>query len=165
MVAIAAVAALAACGGGSDSAPAPTATTETVVERATQIPATPVPTATAEPTAIPATPTAVVVDTAPDDSMSEDGGSGDPMGISDEEEELFLLGEEIYLVDATDGVSCSICHGKTGLGDIGPNIRGKKAGDVAFALDAMDAMDFLRLSDKEILAVGSYLEWLGTQPE
>lgn len=87
------------------------------------------------------------------------------MGIEDTEEELFLLGEQNYLVDATDGVSCSICHGPKGFGDIGPNIRGKTAGDIQFALETNDAMEFLRLSDKDIIATAVYLKWLATQPE
>ena len=85
----------------------------------------------------------------------------DPMA-----DDTFKLGESIFIDSAykKGGVGCSTCHGPEGRGNIGPNIRGKTPGDIAFALESVDAMEFLNLSQKKVEAVSEYLKWLATQP-
>lgn len=80
-------------------------------------------------------------------------------------EDSFELGKRIFESEAGEGVGCSYCHGDDGLGNIGPNIRGKTPGDVRFALESIDAMSFINLNETEIVAVSEYLQWLATQPE
>ena len=82
------------------------------------------------------------------------------------EDDLLTLGEKIFTVgsDKRDQIGCQYCHAPDGKGNIGPNIRGKMVGDVAFALDNVEAMLFLRLNDSEIEAIAEYLQWLATQP-
>lgn len=76
------------------------------------------------------------------------------------------LGEKIFTTgtDKRDQIGCQYCHAPDGKGNIGPNIRGKMVGDVAFALDNVEAMLFLRLNDSEVEAIAEYLQWLATQP-
>ena len=115
----------------------------------------PSPVAQSQPTAAPRpspAPTATVV-------VTEDRGVEDEMGA-----DRFELGEKIFKVAAGDGIGCSYCHGADARGDIGPNIRGKTPGDVKFALDTVEAMEFLNLSQKKVEAVSEYLKWLATQP-
>ena len=136
----------AACGGGNTRAASSDAPPTTVVTEPTVAPAsaTPAPTATSVAGPLP-TPAA----------QDPDSGS----------DEVFLLGERIFMTEAGDGVGCSFCHGPTGLGLIGPNIRGKQPADIKLALDSLPPMEFLRLSQKKIEAVSVYLQWLATQPE
>ena len=111
-------------------------------------PAPPLP--TPEPTAVPVTST----NPAPEPA-------GDPMA-----DDTFKLGESIFIDSAykKGGIGCSTCHGPEARGDIGPNIRGKTPGDIASALESIDAMEFLNLSQKKVEAVSEYLKWLATQP-
>ncbi len=81
------------------------------------------------------------------------------------EETPFELGERIFKNAATkDGIGCSYCHGPDGKGNIGPSILGKTPGDIRFALDSIDAMDFINLNQEKVEAVSTYLQWLATQP-
>ena len=85
-------------------------------------------------------------------------------GAGEISEDPFLLGERIFKEEAAEGVGCSYCHGGDGRGNIGPNIRGKSAGDIRFALESLDAMSFIHLNQEEVEAVSEYLKWLATQP-
>lgn len=134
----------AACGGAEPTPTPPLTATANAIPTAT---ATPTPTTT--PTATPVNAGAPKV--------------GDPDG-TDADEEQFLLGERIFKTEAGDGIGCQYCHGPEGWGNIGPNIRGKFPGDIRFALENVDAMEFLRLSQTKVEAVSVYLQWLATQP-
>ena len=148
---------LAACGGGGESAPTPLAK-PLLFPPPTQIPAL-IPISAPVPTAVP---TPMPAPTAPSASLT----SARVTNVDSDEMELdlFELGEHIYLEDASEGVGCAYCHGKDGRGNIGPNIRGKMPGDILFALESVDAMEFLRMNQKKIEAVSEYLKWLTTQP-
>lgn len=67
------------------------------------------------------------------------------------------------LSDAAGGHGCINCHGTFGVGDlmIAPPYRGLTAEDVRNALENVEQMDFLEVSEDEIIALGAYLEWLG----
>ena len=95
------------------------------------------------------------------DPLSGVGSSLDPMG-----DDLLELGKKIFDTgsDKADQIGCQYCHAPDGKGNIGPNIRGKLVGDIAFALDNVESMLFLRLNNSEIEAVSEYLKWLATQP-
>lgn len=152
-----ATALLTACGGsaGAGSRPAPEATRAPTQPSVALKAPTPSPTVAAALKAPTSSPIALAT---PKPSPASAGGT-------DAEKAQFELGKKIFLVDATDGVACQVCHGPTALGKIGPNIRGKRAGDIKFALETVDAMSFLRLNQKQVEAVAAYLKWLATQPK
>jgi len=110
---------------------------------------TPASTSTPAPTATPQTSSPKIAIAGGDDEMGED---------------LFQLGERIFLKEAGEGVGCSACHGSDAKGAIGPNIRGKTPDDIRGALARVDAMSFLRLNQQKVEAISEYLEWLTTQP-
>ena len=113
------------------------------------------PPSTATAAASPASPSAVT----PTPGTAVDS---DPMG-----EDLFVLGERIFLTDAAPGVGCSACHGLDGRGSVSsgaPTIRGKFAWEIQLALDNNPVMEFLSLTPEEVEAVSEYLQWLETQP-
>ncbi len=137
------------CGAGNSEANTEPPVSPTALPGPAPVPPTPLPPApTPEPIAVSTT----NLDPEP---------TGDPMA-----DDSFKLGESIFIDSAykKGGIGCSTCHGREGRGDIGPNIRGKTPGDIAFALDSVDAMEFLNLSQKKTEAVSEYLKWLTTQP-
>ncbi len=105
------------------------------------------------------TPTAEPPQAAASGPVRANPGSGDGM-----EEVPFILGERIFKEAAAEGVGCQYCHGPDGRGNVGPNIRGKRPGDIGFALDTVDAMQFIHLNQEKVEAVSVYLQWLATQP-
>lgn len=67
------------------------------------------------------------------------------------------------------GVGCAYCHGMDGKGhgpsgESAPDIRSKTGNDVKQALTNVISMDTIKLTDKEIAAVGVYLHYLYEQP-
>jgi len=69
------------------------------------------------------------------------------------------LGKELYTTTA-GGTGCLKCHGADGKGDKvegGPDIRGKTEADVRNALETVELMQEVKLSDEEITAVTKYL--------
>lgn len=153
-----------ACGSGNDVTSANNSTETT--------PATITPTSTPPRLAFltPGAPSQTKVPTVAPTSLPTTGtgpssGATDPMG-NPIEDDILVLGEKIFTVgsDKRDQIGCQYCHAPDGRGNIGPNIRGKMVGDVAFALDNVEAMFFLRLNDSEIEAIAEYLQWLSTQP-
>ncbi len=82
---------------------------------------------------------------------------------TDDEETLISTGEVIFQ-ETAGGIGCQFCHGRDARGDIGPNIRGKTAEAIEVQFEINAQMSFIDLTDKEIEAVGAYLQWLATQP-
>ncbi|UCH24421.1 MAG: cupredoxin domain-containing protein [Trueperaceae bacterium] len=62
------------------------------------------------------------------------------------------------------GMGCAVCHGNFGMGDLGMGsyIRGIGEQQVRDSLESVEAMASLSLSEEEIRAVTTYLQWLGT---
>ncbi|MDA1348282.1 MAG: hypothetical protein O3A47_05370 [Chloroflexi bacterium] len=112
---------------------------------------------TTAPTPVPTVAQVVPTET-PSSEVVEDAGDAGGEGDS------FALGERIFKTEAGDGIGCSYCHGEEGKGNIGPNIRGKSPGDIEFALESVEAMEFINLNETKINAVSEYLQWLATQP-
>jgi hypothetical protein len=69
-------------------------------------------------------------------------------------------GRVVYDVSA-GGVGCTTCHAPFALGDIGPDIRGMSARDIADSLDSIPDMSFIALSDADLDDLATYLGWLG----
>jgi len=83
---------------------------------------------------------------------------------NDENAKLIEAGRMLAeLSDTAGGQGCLNCHGTFGVGDlkIAPAYRGRNADDIRNALETVDQMDFLNVSEDEIIALGAYLEWLG----
>ncbi|MEE9285111.1 MAG: hypothetical protein V3V35_05200 [Dehalococcoidia bacterium] len=57
-------------------------------------------------------------------------------------------------------MGCQFCHGADAKGQIGPNIVGRRAGEIAGAMDRVEAMGFIFLERHEIEAVAAYLDYL-----
>ena len=89
--------------------------------------------------------------------------SEDPMGDTNDREQLISLGKTLYN-EAAGGVGCAMCHAADARGDIGPNLRGKSLGDIQFALETNEQMSFIILSPEEIEAIAAYLQQLSAQP-
>ncbi len=68
-------------------------------------------------------------------------------------------GKQIFEKTA-GGVGCASCHGGTGQGDIGPNIRGKDSVAVLKQLKTNPNMKFIKLTKKEVDQVATYLRYL-----
>ena len=77
---------------------------------------------------------------------------------------LRAKGEEIFQKTA-GGVGCKTCHGTDGKGipNTAPDVRGKSADDIQRALGG-DAMNFIRLTEDDLKAVATYLNYLSSQP-
>lgn len=77
-------------------------------------------------------------------------------------------GKEIFEKTA-GGVGCAFCHGMDGKGNgpagVGaPANRGADETKVRAALDTVELMSSVKLTDEEIKAVVAYLAFLGKQP-
>ena len=60
---------------------------------------------------------------------------------------------------------CSGCHGIYAQGKLGPNIQGKSAADIRYALNTVDNMSYLPdFSDQELTDITAYLKTLINQP-
>ncbi|MBI1744222.1 cupredoxin domain-containing protein [Candidatus Acetothermia bacterium] len=77
--------------------------------------------------------------------------------------ELINKGRIIF-EETAGGVGCAACHGHFGMGDLGiaPNNRGADETRVRNALDSVEPMAFLKLTDDEIKEVAAFLVYLGT---
>jgi hypothetical protein len=69
-------------------------------------------------------------------------------------------GRVVYDVSA-GGIGCTTCHAPFALGNIGPDIRGMSARDIADSLDSIPDMAFISLSDADLDDLATYLGWLG----
>lgn len=58
------------------------------------------------------------------------------------------------------GVGCASCHGASGEGDVGPNIRGKDEVAIMKQLKVNDQMAFIDLTKEEVDQVAAYLRYL-----
>ena len=76
------------------------------------------------------------------------------------ENESLSLGRQIFQQTA-GGVGCQFCHGQDATGGIGPSIVSRNVAEIAGALDRVEAMGFIELTDPEIRAVADYLISLG----
>ncbi len=82
----------------------------------------------------------------------------------DENAELIEAGRMLAeLSDTAGGQGCINCHGTFGVGDLelAPNYRGRTEEDIRNALESVEQMDFLEVSEDQVVALGAYLEWLG----
>lgn len=61
------------------------------------------------------------------------------------------------------GVGCASCHGEAGEGNIGPNIRGKDSIAILKQLEINPQMEFIHLTEEEIVQVATYLRYLHDQ--
>lgn len=79
---------------------------------------------------------------------------------------IFMLA--VTYVDAVEGgaepdgaalfaSNCSVCHGQTAEGGIGPDIRGKKEGDIRGAIVSFNEMSGIELGDEELHAIEKHL--------
>lgn len=100
---------------------------------------------------------------APSPEPSTPAPSEDPMGDTNDREQLISLGKTLY-DESAGGVGCAMCHAADARGDIGPNLRGKSLGDIQFALETNEQMSFIIVSPEEIEAIAAYLQQLNTQP-
>jgi mono/diheme cytochrome c family protein len=68
-------------------------------------------------------------------------------------------GKELFETRA-GGVGCAGCHGADASGAFGPNIRGATAQQITTALNKVQAMTFMKLTNDEINALAAYLKTL-----
>jgi mono/diheme cytochrome c family protein len=78
------------------------------------------------------------------------------------------LGKEVFEVTA-GGIGCASCHGLDGKGNGPANVgappnRGLDEARVRTALDNVELMSAIKLTDAELKAVVAYLQFLDTQP-
>lgn len=164
MLAIAgSIVALAACSGGSEP-PVPTQVrpTATVAAAAPTATATPAPTATAttQPAATPTTAPVRSPTVAPTAAPTVPRGATATAASGPSK---LALGEQVYQKTA-GGVGCAACHGADGKGLSGPNVRGKTSAEIGGQFLGNPSMQFIKLTQEELEAVGEYLAYLATQP-
>lgn len=142
---IIAVIATAACSGGSTASTNATTTPDAATD------------ATANPAVTPNT-----MATAGPDAMA----SPDPTEPPDPQQALFDQGKLLFEVTA-GGLGCAFCHGLDGRGKAEfatPPNRGATEELIWDALQTRPQMSFITLTDQELKAVSTYLQWLATQP-
>ncbi|MBI3959753.1 MAG: hypothetical protein HY328_13165 [Chloroflexi bacterium] len=93
-------------------------------------------------------------------AASTETGTGNGPSLADPQ---VATGERVFQFTA-GGVGCQLCHGKDATGLIGPNIVGKTADDIRTQFEVNAQMQFIILTDAEIDAVATYLQYLATQP-
>lgn len=134
---------LAACG-GSSQAPAPAATTAAPAAVAT----------------LPPTTTVAPVQTAAAPAAT-------PKASASSSADAALLAQGKLVFDVTaKGVGCAYCHGFDGAGHgsapgvNAPDIRGKTESDLRAAMQSLQTMTDVHLTEEEIVAVSAYLATL-----
>ncbi len=144
-VALTAIFGVAACGGGSKpDSPLPTSIPATIPAT---VPATETPTLPPIATETPAATVPPGATITPEPTVAPNP------------EEQIAQGEIIFTVSA-GGIGCQACHGVGAVGLVGPDIRGRIASQVSGALEGVDAMQFIILTEAEIEAVAAYLQTL-----
>lgn len=68
-------------------------------------------------------------------------------------------GKQIF-DETAGGVGCQSCHGDTGEGLVGPNIRGKDTTTILDQLRTNEKMQFIELSPDDVDSVAIYLRYL-----
>lgn len=82
-------------------------------------------------------------------------------------DDLLAEGEAVFMQRAA-GIGCQACHGVDARGNTtvgGPDIRGRAETEVRGALENVEMMRIIKLSDKEIEAVVAYLQYLNRSAE
>ncbi|HEY3365563.1 MAG TPA: hypothetical protein VGK74_10960 [Symbiobacteriaceae bacterium] len=70
---------------------------------------------------------------------------------------------KVLFQETAGGQGCQQCHGKDAKGTVevgAPDIRGKQEADIRKALENVEMMRIVKLSDEEITAVAAYLQVL-----
>ena len=67
---------------------------------------------------------------------------------------------KVIFDETAGGVGCASCHQEDATGDVGPNIQGRTENDVRMALDSVEDMGFIELTNEEIGQVSIYLGYL-----
>ncbi|MFV2003302.1 MAG: hypothetical protein ACC619_10020 [Paracoccaceae bacterium] len=71
-----------------------------------------------------------------------------------------ILAGKLIFEETAGGVGCQSCHGIDATGDLGPDIRGAKAGAVRAQLKANADMQFIKLTKAEISQLVAYLDFV-----
>ena len=70
---------------------------------------------------------------------------------------------EVIFQQTAGGIGCAACHAKDAMGNIGPEIIGKAADEISYALRTVEEMEFLKITEQEIDDLAAYLEYLKSQ--
>ncbi len=100
--------------------------------------------------------------TVPSTSTPQPSANTPQVTTSNSSADLLKNGEQLYQKTAGN-VGCAGCHGADAKGGLGPDVRGKSASEIKSALENVNAMKFIKLSDDEINSLAAYLQSLGSK--